>query len=102
MKTIKINFILFTLLTIFFWVLIFATLISAADKDEGTIGTNPILIIFAKLFYVFRFPTHIVLWEFMINGRIFLFLSGLIFNRLFYAFLTEQIISSITHKKTKI
>ena len=93
----KFNFILFPLLTIFFWILIFVTLIAA--EDEGTIGTNPMLIIFAKLFYVFRFPTHIVLWEFMINGRIFLFLSGIIFNGLFYAFLTERIISSITHKK---
>ncbi|WP_026209739.1 hypothetical protein [Cytophaga aurantiaca] len=99
MKHIKFNVVLFILLLLFFWILIFVALIAAAAEDEGTIGTNPVWIIFAKLFYILRFPTHTLLWEFITNGRMYLFLSGLVFNGLFYAFITERITSFILLKK---
>jgi len=99
MKNIKINFLLFPLLTIFFWVLIFVTFIAAAAEDEGTNGTNVIGIILAKLFYIFRFPTHNLLWEFMTNDHMSLYFPGLMLNGLFYAFITERIISFVSNKK---
>ncbi|HSY60751.1 MAG TPA: hypothetical protein VK796_02695 [Cytophaga sp.] len=98
MKNIKINAVLFILLTLFFWVFIFATLIAAAAEDEGTLGNCPIWMLFARLFYILRFPTHTLLWEF-INGVTFL--PALMLNGLFYAFITERIISFLRNKRLR-
>jgi hypothetical protein len=98
MKHIKINVVLFILLTLFFWVFIFVTLIAAAAEDEGTIGNSPVWILFARLFYIFRFPTHTLLWEF-INGPTFF--PALMLNGLFYAFITERIISFLRNKRSR-
>lgn len=100
MKNITFNVVLFILLTLFFWILIFITLIAAAAEDEGTIGNSSVWALFARLFYVFRFPTHTLLWECMIHGRMYLFLPALLFNGLFYGFITERIISFLRNKRS--
>ena len=59
-------------------------------RDEGTLGRNIFLNFMADAFYVFRFPTHVLFWEYM-DGSIFFL--GLFVNILFYAALVEIIIS---------
>lgn len=67
--------------------LTFVTLIAAAARDEGTAGNGIITITLEKLFYVFRFPTHTLFFQFM-NGPNFLI--GLLINCMFYALAIER------------
>jgi len=105
MKTINLNRIigfnrsLFILLFGVFSLLTIVTLIAAAAEDEGTIGTNKIWLFLAKLFYIFRFPTHTLLWPLIGIGGLFTFLGGLIINCMFWALTIERLIFLIKHKE---
>lgn len=97
MRSARFNIVLFIILTIIFCVITFITLLAAAAEDEGTNGNYPVWHILANLFYIFRFPTHTLFRDFVSSGHP-LFLGGLIFNGMFYAFITERIVSFITTK----
>ena len=98
------NFNFFTF--IFAWTIVgfltFLSFIAFAAFDEGTIGTNPIWIVLAKSFYIFRFPFHNIFWPLMIkndfNFSKFFFL-GLFLNSLLYALLVERLLYLIKRKK---
>ncbi len=59
----------------------FITLVTAAARDEGTGGDEIIVKALEKLFYIFRFPTHTLFFEFMNESMFFV---GLFLNCLFY------------------
>jgi hypothetical protein len=67
-----------------------AALIFVGAEEEGTMGDSKIGMILAKLFYVFRFPTHTIFWSIMPDG-LFIFFGGLLFNSMFYGFLIERL-----------
>ena len=72
-------------------ILLIPCFIAAWAEDEGTLGTNRISISLARLFYIFRFPTHTIFWNiFSING--IFFFSGLVINCLFYGLAIERIV----------
>ncbi len=78
------------------------TLISftaAAGEDEGN-RLNWFWFFFAKLYYILRFPTHTLLFNFFVNGW-FRFLLGLFINSIIYGFLVERLFS-LFRKKSKI
>jgi len=74
--------------------LLIPSFLAAWAEDEGTLGTNLFWIVFAKLFYILRFPTHTLLWGFISkvdSGGVFM--GGLAINCMFYGFLIERLIS---------
>lgn len=73
------------------------TLIAAAARDEGTGGDGVIVKTLEKLFHIFRFTTHTLVFQFM-NGS--MFLIGLLFNCLFYGLFIERFLSLKTRTKT--
>lgn len=81
--------------------LTFAAFLFAAAEDEGTGSVNGFSLIAAKLFYIFRFPTHTILWETFSNGGGVFFL-GLFINSLLYGFLIERIVAIIKLKNTNV
>ena len=85
----KVTFIIATAL---FGLLLVPSFLAASGEDEGTLGTNIILVAFAKLFYILRFPTHTLLWTFFCKSGATVFFVGLIINCFFYGLLTERII----------
>ena len=76
--------------------LTFFSFVAAFGKNEGTLSNNLFLNFMADAFYVFRFPTHVLLWKYMDGGTFFL---GLFINTLFYAFLIELIINIFKRRK---
>ena len=87
MKISKFNFKIFFITTIICGVLTFVTLVAAAARDEGTGGDGIIVKALEKLFYIFRFPTHTLFFQFM-NGS--MFFVGLFLNCLFYGLVVER------------
>jgi hypothetical protein len=95
----------FTIWVIIYGFITFVTLCAAFAEDEGIIGTSLVLLILAKLFYLFRFPTHPLLWSIMAKSGSFepvMFFGGLILNCLFYAFLTERLFYFLKKRKRSI
>ena len=90
MRITKFNFIIFFIATIICCVLTFVTLIAAAARDEGTGGDGIIVTVLEKLFYIFRFPTHTIFFQFMDGAMFFV---GLFINCLFYGFIIERAFS---------
>ena len=78
-----------------FGIFTFITLIAAGAVDEGTDGNSALIQALAKLFYIFRFPTHTIFFNF-IDGS--LFFLGLGINCLFYSFITERIVSALSKR----
>ena len=68
----------------------FVTLLAAAARDEGTGGDGIVVKTFEKLFYIFRFPTHTLFFEFMDGSMFFV---GLFTNCLFYGLIAERVFS---------
>ncbi len=87
---------LFISTSLLFVLFTFITFIAFGALDEGTSGTSPTIQVTAKLYYIFRFPTHTLLFRFM-NGSVFFI--GLLLNCLFYGFLTERIVFLLSNKK---
>src|SRR5438093_8303329 len=86
-----------TALTISFFGVGLLTIVSffgAWAYDEGTMSSS----ILASLFKVFRFLTHTLFCDFF-NQTAATFYSGLLLNTVFYAFLTERILSFIKRQK---
>jgi hypothetical protein len=73
--------------------LVIPSFIAAWAEDEGTLGTSIIWMVFFKLFYILRFPTHTLFWVIFSNAGVVVYLSGLIINCMFYGFITERIYS---------
>lgn len=87
MKISKFNFITFFISIIICAGLTFVTLIAAAARDEGTGGDGILVRVLEKLYYIFRFPTHTIFFQFMDGSMFFV---GLIVNCLFYGFVIER------------
>ena len=77
--------------------LTFITLIAYVANEEGTDG-SPIIAtsIIAKLFNIFRFPTHTLFFDYMNRSMFFI---GLLINCIFYGFITERFISFYNHQR---
>jgi hypothetical protein len=90
---------IFTIATFVTGLLLVPSFLAAFGEDEGTLGTNIIWVVFFKLFYILRFPTHTLFWAIFCNAGIVVYLSGLIINCMFYGFLTERIYSVFRQEK---
>jgi hypothetical protein len=86
---------LFISATLIFCIFTFITLIAAAAVEKGTDGNSPTTQAIAKLYYIFRFPTHNLFFSFMDGSFFFL---GLGINCMLYGFLTERIVSIFRSK----
>ena len=79
--------------------LLIFSFLAAFAEDEGTLSHDSFLILFAKLFHVFRFPTNII-FDIVLNSYSeTYFIIGLIINCFFYGFIIERIIAFIKAKK---
>ncbi|WP_293310924.1 hypothetical protein [Pedobacter sp. UBA5917] len=96
MKITNFKPLLFVSASLLFWVFTIITLIAAVAVEEGTDGNSSIIQAIAKPYYIFRFPTHTLFFGFM-DGPIFYY--GLLFNSLFYGFLTERIVCLLRNRK---
>ena len=96
---VKFNFKTFLIATVICGALTFVTLIAAAARDEGTGGNGIITITLEKLFYIFRFPTHTLFFQFM-NGS--MFFVGLFLNCLFYGLVIERFFSFYKRRESKV
>ena len=96
MKKINIPILLISIIIVL--ILTAISFVAAGAVDEGTDGGSLWVMVFYRLFYVFRFPTHTLLWNVMgENGNVFLGLLGV--NVLIYGFLIERIFSWLRYRK---
>jgi hypothetical protein len=96
MKIAKFNSKKFFISTAICCLLTFVTLVAAAARDEGIGGNGIIIIALEKLFYIFRFPTHTLFFEFMKGSK---FIVGLFINCIFYGIIIERVLSFQNDKK---
>jgi len=83
----------FIIATIVFGLLLIPSFLAAFGEDEGTLPERSFWILFARLFYILRFPTHTFLWGIFSKGGAAVLLGGLIINCCFYGLVTERLIS---------
>ncbi len=95
----KINILMIFILMIIIGLLTLLSMFSYLAVEEG--NDSKLLYFIGYLFYILRFPTHNILWEFMIGGNggrfAVVFFFGLLFNTIFYSFLIERIIYVFKH-----
>jgi hypothetical protein len=90
----------FIISTVLIGLLLIPCFFAAWGEDEGTLGSNMILVTLSKLFYILRFPTHTLFWKlFSFNAG--LFMVGLILNCMFYGLIIERTISFLKFKKVE-
>ena len=89
----------FIILTIVSGLVLIPSFLSAFAEDEGSIGTSFIRVAFSNLFYVFRFPTHILFINYLTSA--WLYFIGLGINCIFYGLIIERIIHFIKSIKSK-
>jgi len=85
------NKLVFVIATVIFVILLFFSFFAAWAEDDGALPNSLFWIIFAKLFYILRFPTHTLFWSIIIHLGGIVFFAGLLINCLFYGFLTERV-----------
>ena len=81
--------------------LTFLTFFFAFGKDEGTLGEGYIRNFIADSFNLFRFPTHVIAWNFFSSSPL-LYLVGLLLNCILYGVLIERIIYFLKKKRDKV
>ena len=89
------NIKVFITAAILIFILTFFSFIGAWSVDEGTNGTGlfgVITYLFSLLFYIFRFPTHTLFFEYMTGS---IFYIGLLINCLIWALIIERILRLI-------
>lgn len=95
------NTTIFLLTTIIMGLLIIPSFKAAFAEDEGTLNPkNTFWSLFARLYYIIRFPTHTLLSPIISAGGIITFFGGLFINCVFYGLVVE-IIVSVFRKKSK-
>jgi hypothetical protein len=92
----------FIIVTIVFGLLLIPCWLAAFGEDEGTLQAPTLWIVFAKLFYILRFPTHTFLWTIVSKGGAAIYFGGLFINCLFYGLLTERIITLLKSKSQPV
>jgi hypothetical protein len=97
MKNINIRILLISILAILLITAI--SLVAAGVVDEGTGGDRMAILMLSKLFYVFRFPMHILFWNMMDNSGWFVFLGLLVVNGILYGVLIERIVYWLRMKR---
>ncbi|MFT3705553.1 MAG: hypothetical protein QM802_24500 [Agriterribacter sp.] len=88
----------FNIATILFVLLLIPSFLAALAEDEGTLGTNIVWVTFSKLFYIIRFPTHTLWWDFFSGSSAIIYFAGLLGNCLLYGLITERLISFVRRK----
>jgi len=96
MKITNFKPLVFVSASVLFLIFTIITFIAYGAVEEGTDGNDHTTRAIAKLYYILRFPTHTLLFGIMNSPFFFL---GLVYNCLFYGFLTERVISLLTIKK---
>jgi hypothetical protein len=91
----------FIIVTITFGILAFISFVAFFAIDEGATDLGFIETLLAKLFYIFCFPTQPSFWSIVIKDGITAFISTLIFNCVFYGFITERVYSYFVNKRVK-
>ncbi|MEO6454408.1 MAG: hypothetical protein ABIN97_10065 [Ginsengibacter sp.] len=81
----------FIIATILFGLLLIPIFFAACGEDGGTLGTNIILVSFAKFLYP-TFSDTTLLWSVFSENGATIYFVGLIINCCFYGLLTERII----------
>jgi len=82
----------FNISTTLVGLLLIPSFLAAWGEDEGTLGTNTILVTLSKLFHVLRFPTHTLLWTLFSESGAAVFYVGLLINCCFYGLVIERLI----------
>lgn len=86
--------------SVFVGLLLIPCFFAAWANDEGTLGSNIIWVTMSKLFYILRFPTHTLFWDFF-SFNATLFFVGLMVNCIFYGLLIERTIFYLTFTKVR-
>lgn len=73
----------------------FLSIIAAFAEDEGTIGTNPVWMFFANLFYIMITPIHNRFWSIENGGAVFIY-GGYLILCFLYGLLIERALTSWT------
>jgi hypothetical protein len=96
----KFNWSIFLYSAILVGFLIVSSFIAAGAEDEGTLGSGMIGMVLSKLFYILRFPTHTLFWNFFSSDSNHYF-GGLLINCLFYGLIVERIAFVIKFQRQK-
>jgi hypothetical protein len=100
MKMKNFNMTFFLIATIIVGLLVIPSFLAAFGEDEGTLRSDDTFWnFFARLFYVFRFPTHTLLWPIITKGGALTFFGGLFINCMFYGLVIERMTSWYIMKK---
>ena len=92
------NWLTFIIATFVFGLLLVPSYLAAFGEDEGTLQADSFWIVFAKLFFILRFPTHTLFWTWIIKGGSTIYFGGLFFNCTFYGLMTERLIAFLQRK----
>ena len=84
--------------TVLVGLLMLFSIVAAFAEDEGTIGTNPLWLFFAKLFYLMILPIHNKFWSVQ-NGGTGLIYGGYFFICFLYGLLIERALTLWTEWK---
>ncbi len=96
----KFNIVIFLVSSLIVMTLMFMSFMAAWGEDEGN-KLNLFWLFFARLFYILRFPTHVLFWGFLTKHGGSYFILGLIINCFFYGLLIERLFS-LRKKKSGI
>jgi hypothetical protein len=88
----KFNIWIFLSSTLVVGALAFTSFIAATGQEEGN-HMNMFWLFFARLFYIFRFPTHTIFWHFFSNSGATIFFGGLFINCALYGLIIERVTS---------
>jgi len=96
----KFNPFVFFISAVVVGILTFVSFLAAFGEDEGD-RLNLFWLPFAKLYYILRFPTHTLFFNFFVTEGGLRFYFGLFINTIIYAFLIERLFT-LYKKKPKI
>jgi hypothetical protein len=87
------NYTIFIASFIIYFVLTILSFVGAGARDEGNLTADGSMIwnLIADSFSIFRFPSHVLFWDFITKHMGF-FLPGLILNVFIWSLMTERII----------
>ena len=90
----------FLILAVATIILLIPSFFAAWAEDEGTLGSGIFPGMLSKLFYVLRFPAHVLFWK-VFSYNAVLFFTGLVLDCLFFSLLIERIIHFCRYIKLK-
>ena len=95
----NVNWFTVIIATIAVGILLIPSFMAAWAEDEGTLGNGWFGLMFARLFDVLRFPTHVLFWPAIVDGGGALYFGTLLVNCIVYGLVIERVLSCFRRDK---